>query len=125
MSRKRVTGTKAGKKRVRRRPGGRAMRGWTLGLDLANKTAFGVLIVMGCVAVAILALPQVRELRGMEGELVTVREREQRTMDEKDRKSRELAALRDDPEYLELMARDRLDLYKPGEKVIRVKRTRN
>ena len=74
---------------------------------------------------AILALPQVRELRRMEGELGTVREREQRVMDEKDRKSRELAALRDDPEYLELMARDRLDLYKPGERVVRVKRTRH
>ena len=92
---------------------------------MANKTAFGVLIVMGCVAVAILALPQVRELRRMEAELVKVQEREERTMDEKDRKARELAALRDDPEYLELMARDRLDLYKPGEKVLRVKRTRN
>ena len=101
------------------------MRGWTMGLDLANKTAFAVLIVMGCVAVAILALPQVRELRRMESELAKVQDREQRTMDEKDRKSRELAAMRDDPEYLELMARDRLDLYKPGEKVIRVKRTRN
>ena len=110
---------------MRRRPGGRAMRGWTLGLELANKTAFAVLIVMGCVAVAILALPQVRELRRMEGELAKVQAREERTMDEKDRKSRELAAMRDDPEYLELMARDRLDLYKPGEKVIRVKRARN
>ena len=114
-----------GRKRVRRRPGGRAMRGWTLGLDLANKTAFAVLIVLGCVAVAILALPQVRELQAMEAELATVQEREQRTMEEKDRKSRELAALRDDPEYLELMARDRLDLYKPGERVIRVKRIRD
>ncbi len=85
MSRKRVTGTKAGKKRARRRPGGRAMRGWTLGLDVANKTAFAVLIVMGCVAVAILALPQMRELQRMGGELATVQEREERTLDEKDR----------------------------------------
>ncbi len=80
---------------------------------------------MGCVAVAILALPQVRELQRMEADLAKVEEREQRTMDEKDRKSRELGALLDDPEYLELMARDRLDLYKPGEKVVRMKRTRN
>ncbi len=108
----------------RRRPGGRMMRAWSVGMEIANKCAFGVLIVMGCVAVAILALPQVSQLQNMEGELAKVQERELMTLDEKDRKSRELAALRDDPEYLELMARDRLDLYKPGEKVVRVNRPR-
>lgn len=101
------------------------MRARTAGIELANRFAFGVLTAMGCLAIAILALPQVRELQRLETELKQVEAREQETMALKDRKSRELAALRNDPEYLELMARDRLDLYEPGERIFRVKRSRS
>lgn len=101
------------------------MRARTAGIQLVNRFAFGVLIAMGCVAIAILALPQVRKLQGLEKELKGVEALEREVLALKDRKNRELTALRNDPDYLELVARDRLDLYEPGERVIRVRRPRN
>ena len=113
-----------------RKKGGRPRRGKylrarTAGIQLVNRFAFGVLIAMGCVAIAILALPQVRKLQGLEKELKGVEALEREVLALKDRKNRELTALRNDPDYLELVARDRLDLYEPGERVIRVRRPRN
>ena len=116
---------RATKAAPRRRGRGKYLRARTVGIRLANRFAFGVLIAMGCVAIAILALPQVRELQRLESELTEVEAREQESLALKDRKSRELSALRNDPEYLELVARDRLGLYVPGERVVRVKRPRN
>jgi len=109
--------------RPRRR--GKYLRARTAGIQLVNRFAFGVLIAMGCVGIAILALPQVKELQCLEEDLVKVEARELESLALKDRKSRELAALRNDPDYLELVARDRLDLYVPGERVIRFRRPRN
>lgn len=101
------------------------MRARTVGIRMVNRFAFAILIAMGCVAIAILALPQVRELQRLEVELSQVEAREQESLELKDRKRRELSALRNDPEYLELVARDRLDLYVPGEQVVRIKRPRD
>ena len=118
---------KARKKGKAPRKAGRYLRARTTGLRLLNKAAFGILILMGCVAISLLAMPQVRELRRLEGEYSQALARENETMARKDRRNRELAALKNDPEYLELIARDRLDLYKAGagETPVRMIRTGN
>lgn len=118
---------KARKKGKAPRKAGRFLRARTTGLRLLNKAAFGILILMGCVAVSLLAMPQVRELRRLEEEHAHALAREKETMARKDRRSRELAALKNDPEYLELIARDRLDLYEAGagETPVRMIRTGN
>ncbi len=98
------------------------MRARTKGLRLINKFAFLVLVVTGCVAVAVLSVPQVRELRRLREELTRTEAREGHVLEVLERKNRELGALRSDPGYLELVARDRLDLYRRGERVFRIRR---
>lgn len=108
-----------------RRKAGRFLRAQTNGLRLMNRLAFAILILMGCTAIALLAVPQVQELRRLEGERDQSLARERETMGRKDRQIRELVALKNDPEYLELIARDRLDLYKPEETPVRIIRPGN
>lgn len=74
--------------------------------------AFGLLIVAT-------AAPQKRELEKLEAKLRTTEAREQETLDRKEHKEIELQALREDPSYLEVQARDRLNYYRPGERVLR------
>ncbi|NNC88702.1 MAG: septum formation initiator family protein [Akkermansiaceae bacterium] len=110
--------------RTRGRREGRFLRARTTGIRVVNQFAFVVLVAMGCVAVAVLSIPQVRELHRLEGELREAENIERGVLDTKDRRSRELTALRDDPAYLELIARDRLDLCLEGEHVFRIERER-
>ena len=119
MARKRKTS------KVRRPRGGkhgRFLRARTTGIRVINQFAFVVLVAMGCVAIAVLSIPQIRELRQLEGELREAENLERGVLDTKDRKTRELTALRDDPAYLELIARDRLDLHREGETIFRIER---
>ena len=53
---------------------------------------------------------------------VVVVAQEAAVIDRKDAKERELRATESDPSYLELIARDRLNFYKPGEHVFRIAR---
>ena len=75
---------------------------------------------LGFVVVA-MAFPEQRELEKLEEKLEEARANEQEVLDERDARQVELKALREDPEYLELHARDRLGYYLPGEKVLRFK----
>ena len=80
-------------------------------------------ISFGFVVVAT-AVPQRRLLKQLEVKVVEARERERVAMAERDHRRIELQALREDPAYLEIHARDRLDVYRDGEKVLRFKRER-
>ena len=53
-------------------------------------------------------------------ELARAKALEAHVEQKKDQKRRDLNAIRNDPAYLELVARDRLDLYREGEKVYRI-----
>ena len=75
---------------------------------------------LGFVVVA-MAFPEQRKLEELEQKLAEARQNEQDMYDERDARQIELKALREDPEYLELHARDRLGYYLPGEKVLRFK----
>jgi cell division protein FtsB len=80
-------------------------------------------VSMGFVVVAT-AVPQWRELGKMEAKLREAEEREQIVNTEREHRSIELKALREDPAYLEIHARDRLDYSREGERVLRFRRDR-
>jgi cell division protein FtsB len=61
-----------------------------------------------------------RKLRALKEELARANALESHVQQERDQKRRDLNALRNDPAYLELVARDRLDLYREGEQVYRI-----
>ena len=81
----------------------------------------GILIGMAVVATA---LPQRRAMEAKHAELEVVLAREAEVVAEKEDKMASLKALREDREYLELHARDRLNLHEPGEKIYRMERER-
>ncbi|MEP2776125.1 MAG: hypothetical protein ABJQ29_00440 [Luteolibacter sp.] len=74
--------------------------------------AFGALI-------SATAIPQKRKLAELQTQLRMTEEREQEAIDEKEHKEIQLHALREDTAYLEVQARDRLNYYREGERVLR------
>lgn len=82
---------------------------------------FGV--AMGFVVMAT-AVPQRRELEKLEGRLKLAKDRERVVNAERDQRSIELRALREDPAYLEIHARDRLGYCREGERILRFRRDR-
>lgn len=77
-------------------------------------------VSLGFVMVAT-AFPQKRELDRLQQKLVEARAKEAQILFERDCRKTELQALREDPAYLELHARDRLGYCRPGERVLRFK----
>lgn len=78
---------------------------------------------LGFVVVAT-AVPERRMLERLEAKLDLAKEREREVIAERDHRNIELRALREDPEFLEIHARDRLDYYREGERVFRFRRDR-
>jgi hypothetical protein len=88
-----------------------------------NRIAFmAMCLAVGFLVVAT-AVPQRRNLMALESVLDDARSREQETLAEKEYHAVEYQALRTDPEFLELHARDRLDYHRPGERVLRIRRS--
>jgi hypothetical protein len=73
-------------------------------------------------AVVASALPQKRRLTDLEFELARVLEAEKKIVAEKEYREIEYRALKEDPQFLELKAMDRLNLHREGDKVYRMKR---
>lgn len=78
---------------------------------------------LGLVAVAT-ALPQRRKLDEKEQEYARYLQRERAEVALKEDKQAAYEALREDREYLEIHARDRLNWHRPGEKIYRMERDR-
>ncbi len=72
--------------------------------------------------VYVLTIPEEQRLITLTEKLKEVNHKEQYAVGENDRISREISAYRENPEYIELMARDYLNYYKKGETVIRLER---
>lgn len=83
-------------------------------------------LVLFCVSlgfvVLAMAVPQNKSLKRLEAKLAETKEREKLALAERDHRRIELQALREDPAYLEVHARDRLGMCREGEKVLRFKR---
>ncbi len=95
----------------------RLFRGVNRLLCIFVAIAFGLLV-------AATAVPQKREYEKLQAKLRMTLEREQSTLAQKEHKAIELNALREDTAYLEVQARDRLNYYRPGERVLRFDRNR-
>ena len=98
------------------------MRARTERMNTGVRLAFCGLVLTACTAFLVSALKPYRDLGTMRTDLADVLERESAVIDRKDAKERELNAIETDPSYLEIIARDRLNYYKPGEHVFRIER---
>jgi hypothetical protein len=78
---------------------------------------------LGFVVVAT-AIPQRKTLEKLEAKLLLAKQREREVSAQRDYRTIELRALREDPAYLEIHARDRLDYCGEGERVLKFKRAR-
>ncbi len=78
-------------------------------------------LAIGFVVVAT-AIPQRRELDKLELKLKAAKVREQAVLADREYHFIEHRALREDPAFLEIHARDRLDYFREGERVLRFKR---
>lgn len=87
-----------------------------------NRIVFAVMALVLGMAVVASALPQKRKLAELETKLARVLEDEARVKAEKEHRETEYKALKEDPEFLELKAMDRLNLHREGQKVYRIKR---
>lgn len=81
-------------------------------LYVAMAAAFGLIIMA-------FSVPQKKEYENLQAKLLATKEREQETLTRKEHASIELQALREDPAFLEVQARDRLNYYRKGERVLR------
>jgi len=87
-----------------------------------NRTIVSVLCLGIGVVVVASAVPERKKLDGKEQELREALAREADVRAEKEADEVEYRALREDPQFLETMARDRLDYCRPGERVLRIQR---
>ena len=87
-----------------------------------NRIVFAVMALVLGMAVVASALPQKRKLAELETKLARVLEDEARVKAEKEHRETEYKALKEDPEFLELKAMDRLNLHREGQRVYRIKR---
>lgn len=87
-----------------------------------------VVFVAFCMAIGFVvvatAFPQRREMIRMEAKLEVAKAREQKVLAELEYHQIEHQALREDPAFLEIQARDRLDYYQEGERVLKFSRER-
>jgi cell division protein FtsB len=86
-------------------------------LYLCTAISFGFLIIAS-------AYPYKTENDKLQAKLQSTQEREQTALDIKEHREIELHALREDQAYLEIHARDRLNYYREGEKILRFDRDR-
>ncbi|HEX7261715.1 MAG TPA: hypothetical protein VF258_07860 [Luteolibacter sp.] len=85
----------------------------------AGRMAFvGFCMAFGFVVVAT-AFPQQRELARLEAKLALAKEREASVVADREYHQIEHRALKEDAAFLEIHARDRLDYYRPGERVLK------
>lgn len=109
---------------VRRRLDSRycKMQARTERLHTGVRLGFCVLALMACAAFMVAALPDQRKLDEMKVELAERHASESEVVEREDAKNRELRAIETDAQYREIIARDRLNYYKPGEHVFRIER---
>lgn len=85
-----------------------------------------VSFVMFCMAIGFVvvatAVPQRKRLIKLEEKLKDAKVREQAVLADREYHFIEHRALREDPAFLEIHARDRLDYYRQGERVLKFKR---
>lgn len=93
-------------------------------INVLNRCAFSILILLTCVAAHVFYLPQYHVLAEKKELLIEAQLVEENARQEKDKVTRENRALQEDPVYMELISRDILDYYKPGEIIFEINRSK-
>ena len=70
----------------------------------------------------VITIPEQRKLETLQQTMSDAIIKEQLALEANDRIMREISAYRSNPDYLEIIARDHLNYYKQGEKIIRITR---
>ena len=93
-------------------------------LWMSRLTTFAlILVALGiCAVIAANNLPEYREWRRLENEYAEVLKLETQVLEEREERQSTRKALQSDEEYLQLIARDKLDRALPGETIIRIER---
>jgi len=91
-------------------------------ISALNKGLFYVLVLICCAGAYVFSFPQYDILEDKEKVLQEMQGVKQLAENEKDKAVRENRALQEDPKYMELLSRDTLNYYLPGETVFQVNR---
>ena len=87
-----------------------------------NGFLFSVFLIAGALGVCVMYWPQKNLFNKKQGELAEARQREEKAESQHDYLRIKLDAIKNDPAYLEIQARDRLPVYRPGETIFRIER---
>lgn len=85
-----------------------------------NRFLIGIIIVLLGLGGSVIFIPILKERREVSARIAQLQDEIAKEKAINIRRSRELELLKNDPEYMELIARDRLDMMKPGETIIRI-----
>ncbi|MGK0184970.1 MAG: cell division protein FtsB [Verrucomicrobiales bacterium] len=79
------------------------------------------LIIVAALGVALtFFIPELDHQKALDRDIVRLEAERQEALATRDDLKRELRLLNDDPEYLEIKARDRLNMYKEGETILQI-----
>lgn len=87
-----------------------------------NGFLFSVFLIAGALGICVMYWPQKNLYLKKQGELAEARQREEQAESQHDYLRIKLDAIKNDPAYLEIQARDRVPKYKPGETIFRIER---
>jgi cell division protein DivIC len=88
--------------------------------QLLNRVLHILIIVAALILLICWFLPLIKERQKQQSTVQALQEKVGRERALYNKQSRKLSHLQSDPNYLELLARDKLDLMKPGETIFRM-----
>lgn len=91
-------------------------------IDALRRMVFVVFCAAAGFTCVAMALPHRTKLGEMESRLEEAKHREEISLADRDNMATEHKAMREDPAFLEVHARDRLGLYREGEKVLKFRK---
>jgi cell division protein FtsB len=100
----------------------RRLKAQTTFIRVTNGFLFSALLIAGALGVFVSYWPQKKLFDKKQGELAEARDREEKAESQLDYLRIKLDAIKNDPTYLEIQARDRLQVYRPGETIFRIER---
>jgi cell division protein FtsB len=98
------------------------LKAQTTFVRFTNGLLFSVLLIVGAIGIGVTYWPQKNLYQKKQGELAEAREREEMAESRLDSLRIKLDAIKNDPAYLEIQARDRLPVYRPGETIFRIEK---
>ena len=100
----------------------RRLKARTRVIQATNRVLFALILLCLAVGFFVSYLPQKNQLITLQQQLASTLERESQSQELLEHLEITLDALKNDPTFLEIQARDRLPLYRPGETIFRIER---